>query len=238
MTALTKIEILRPLDPQPEDGSGPGFISAADIKKVVGDLYDTFAAAPSTGDQLAILEYYVTAQRKITGELIRTFTDANGQPRTGLSTDEVVARLVHVLSAYRNPSAPFLERGEGAAYSSLGALNADRRSNFPTNWATMDPSWTATLDLAGVPTTVWWNGVAFEIVDPAGAPETGQYKGDPTALEDGDIFQCVDVDLVDLKVLHGAGFQGGVTNAPFTVKDVTGASKAFLWTGTHIELDI
>lgn len=76
----SKDTVLKLLNPQPQDGAGPGYISAADVKQTCENLYDLIATVNEEmtmrqAEILALLQVDQDTMRKLYKEEGTLYTD-------------------------------------------------------------------------------------------------------------------------------------------------------------------
>ena len=237
----SKDAVLKMLYPQPSDGSGPGYISALDMQVTCANLYDQISLV---NDDFTNSEVW----DPINGGLVRTDD----------TFDALISACVDdngVLNPY--PSVATLTQALYAAlltkYPSRYLVNAgdtitptypihQYRATLVVNWPVASSQYLVTTgptqNIPGaVPgsTTVWWNGINFQVAPPSGFPTTpGRFVGTPFAIAPNDFFISGLNSAMTGAQLYDAGLRGNSplwTGGPqaFTVLDLDGRTTAYRW---------
>lgn len=228
-----KESVLRLLDPQPQDGTGPGFISALDMKTVCGNLYDQVyrvnldvASLPDRGQLERIVENQQAFQQS-KDRLLFPLITADGRIRNTLSTEDLARLLVRFV--LDSPDA--LTVGPDVT---IHDETIDVTRAFEVNEKYRGDTWfqwgNSTFEISNASDTqkYWWDGTLFVRVDTV----TGQPN--PIAVVPGDVFKCQNLPEITPEILYNQGMRGDDASWPedgtgnfFTLSG--GYTEEFFW---------
>lgn len=222
-----KADVLRLLDPQPADGTGPGYISALDVKTVCGNLYDQvvlvndgLALLPS-GSQIQSLVDYVERLERARLQFLATLVGDNFE-LTPLSLEALQEELVQYLAipgqTVVNPGSTVVGTGVTDAFT----MNTLYSSDIPVSWGNE----VVTSQGIGPDKLFWWNGRNFLLVGavPTDKPNRALVRpNDEFTTADTTDYRVTSPDEL-LLFLHGddAAWNAAAPGAKFLIKPVTG----------------
>jgi hypothetical protein len=223
-----KSDVLRLLDPQPADGTGPGYISALDVKTVCGNLYDQVSAVnaeliliPSAAQIQAQLDYY--AQLELARSQLLYALVGPTYTLVPLTLNALQEELVKYLAI---PGATVVSPGAtvaGTAVTDAFTMNSLYSSSIPVSWGNE----VVTSQSVGGDLLFWWNGRNFVLV--GAVPTTNPNRA---AVKPNDVFTTEDTTYYKvtspselLLYLDGddALWTAAGAGAKFEIRPLTGA---------------
>jgi hypothetical protein len=206
-----KETVLRLLDPQPQDGTGPGFISALDMKTVCGNLYDQIARVNYDISGLPDRELLQNVLRdqenfKLNRDrLLAPLITDSGRIKPDLSTEDLARVLARFIldNADIQAVAPDVTINDSSTnFDATKAVmvNEKYRGNTPYQWGN---SVFTLVDSQNRQQMYWWDGTTF--IQVTSAPTT---EPDPLNVTPGDTFRAQNLHELTPESLFSLGMRG------------------------------